>query len=247
MEKWVEGRVINQKQWTAQLYSLQVDAPIDPFEAGQFTQLALEVDGERVARSYSYVNPPQETILEFYYVRVPDGPLTSRMVALTEGATVWISRKPRGMLTLTNVHDAPHLWLLSTGTAVGPFLSILRTDEPWKRFAKVVLAHSVRTQDEMTYRHELDSLLERHEKQFTLVPFVTREDTDFAIRCRIPTALESGVLEEAAGLPLMPDSAQVMICANTGMIKDTRAVLETRGFRRNRRSEPGHIHLESYY
>ncbi len=247
MNKWVEGRVVGHKRWTEELYSLQVEAPVAPFEAGQFTQLALDIAGKRVARSYSYVNAPREYPLEFYYAAVPDGPLTTSLPALSEGETIWVSPKARGTLTLANVPPAAHLWMLSTGTAVGPFLSILKTDEPWQRFSHIVLAHGVRTRDELAYQDTIDSISEQHADQFSLVPFVTREDTDFAIRSRIPEAIERGVLEQAAGENLSPESAQVMICGNTDMIKDSRAVLESRGFRRNRRNEPGHIHLESYY
>ncbi len=247
MGRWIEGRVVGQKRWTPELYSLLVEAPVAPFQAGQFTQLALDIAGRRIARSYSYVNAPRENPLEFYYTAVPDGPLTTSLPNLNAGESIWVSPKARGTLTLANVAPASHLWLLSTGTAVGPFLSILKTDEPWQRFERVVLAHSVRTRSEFAYRDTITSLQEQHADMLALVPFVTREDTDFAIRSRIPQAIERGVLEQAAGLDLSPDNAQVMICGNNDMIKDTRAALEARGFRRNRRDEPGYIHLESYY
>ena len=247
MDKWVEGRVVGHKRWTEQLYSLQVEAPVAPFEAGQFTQLALDIAGKRVARSYSYVNAPLENPLEFYYAAVPDGPLTTSLPALAEGESIWVSPRARGTLTLANVPPAAHLWMLSTGTAVGPFLSILKTDEPWQRFSRIVLAHGVRTQDEFAYQDTINSISAQRGEQFSLVPFVTRHETEFAIRSRIPEAIERGVLEQAAGLELSPESAQAMICGNMDMIKDTRAVLESRGLRRNRRSEPGNIHLESYY
>jgi ferredoxin--NADP+ reductase len=248
MNKWVEGRVVDNVRWADHLYSLIVDAPVDPFTAGQFTKLALDIEGERIARPYSYVNAPQERPLEFYYVIVPNGPLTNYISRLEKGEPIWVASKPQGVLTLERIPEAEHLWFLCTGTAVGPFLSILKTEEPWARFSKIVLAHSVRTVPEQTYQELVHGLDDVHGDQFCVIPFVTREDTELAIKTHIPLAIENGILEQAAGIALHPDSSQVMICGNSDMVRDTRAVLEKqRGFRLNRRSDPGHITVESYF
>ena len=142
--KWVEGIVVSQRRWSDRLYSIQVDAPVEPFKAGQFGRLALEIGGEMVARPYSFVNAPHERPLEFYYIRLDDGPLTSRLVTLASGDPIFLAPRASGFLTLSEVPPAEHLWLLSTGTALGPFLSILKTEEPWRRFSRVVLVHAVR-------------------------------------------------------------------------------------------------------
>ena len=247
MSRWIEGRVVNNRHWTDQLYSLQVDADIEGFTAGQFGRLGLDIDEQRVGRPYSFVNAPHEHILEFYSIIVPDGPLSSRLYALEPGDKVWVSRKGAGFFTLSLVPKAKHLWMLSTGTAIGPYLSILKTDEPWERFEKIVLVHAVRKANELTYQTTIQTFKEEKPDQFTFIPFVSREDTEFAIKGRIPATIEDGRLEERGTMPLHPDSAQVMICGNPEMVKDTSEVLKARGFKKNSRRESGHITTENYW
>ena len=247
MTKWVEGRVAGLRRWTGQLWSLRVEAPVDPFRAGQFTRIALDIGGERVARPYSYVNAPEERPLEFYFITVPEGPLTNRLAALEPGAGIWVAPKASGMLTLADVPASEHLWMLSTGTGIGPFLSILKTPEPWQRFSRVVLVQAVRFAAELAYRDLIAEIARRRGEQFSYVPFVSREETGFAIRGRIPEALRDGRLEERAGLPIDPARSQVMLCGNPAMVEDTLAVLEGKGLRRNKRREPGQISVETYW
>jgi len=246
-QKWVDGRVVNLRRWTTRLHSLMVDAPVDSFKAGQFARIALEIDGEEVARPYSYVNAPDERPLEFYFITVPEGPLTSRLVALTPGDPILVSPKPSGLLTLSELPEAEHLWLLSTGTAIGPFLSIIKTQEPWHRFARVVLVHAVRHAEELSYREVIDRTRQRQGGQFIYAPFVTREDTEFAIRGRIPEAIRDGRLEARSGIPLSAQRSQVMVCGNPEMVQDTLKVLEERGLKRNKRKDPGQISVETYW
>jgi ferredoxin--NADP+ reductase len=247
MSAWVDGTVVGLRQWTERLYSLQVEADIPPFKAGQFTRVALDIDGERVARPYSFVNAPDDPQLEFYFITVPDGPLTRELVRLRPGDAIYLAGRSSGLLVLSELPDADSLWLLSTGTAIGPFLSILGDSEVWKRYARVVLVHSVRTRDELTYRDTIDRLIALHPEQLSYIPFVSREETDIGISARVPAAIEDGRLEAHAGLPLTAETAQVMICGNPSMVRDTRAVLESRGLRKNRRREPGHITTEQYW
>ena len=147
MTKWLEGTVLGQTRWTERLLSLKVDAPLHMFEAGQFGKLALgalDARGERIARPYSFVNPPGQAPLEFYYGVVPEGPLSPLLAQLKPGDRIFLSPRPAGFLVLPEVPDAENLWLISTGTGIGPFLSILRTEEPWTRFRRVVLVHAAR-------------------------------------------------------------------------------------------------------
>ncbi len=246
-QKWVNGRVVGLRHWTERLHSLMVDAPVDSFKAGQFARLALEIGGEEVARPYSYVNPPDERPLEFYFITVPEGPLTTRLVALSAGDSILVSARPSGMLTLSELPEAEHLWLLSTGTAIGPFLSIVRTQEPWHRFARVVLVHAVRQAEELSYQDVIDGVRSRQGGQFIYVPFVSREDTDFAIRARVPAAIRDGRLEARAGIPISAQRSQVMVCGNPEMVEDTLKVLEERGLKRNKRKDPGQVSVETYW
>ncbi len=249
MSKWIEGKVVALRPWTDRLYSVLLEAAIEPFRAGQFGRLALpdESSGEMIARPYSFVNAPEEHPLEFHFITLEEGPLTKRLVQLEPGDPIWITPKGFGFMTLADIQDARHLWLLSTGTALGPFLSICRTPDPWRRFEKVVLVHAVRRAAELCYPDRVREIRAARGQQFVFIPFVSREDTGFAIKGRVPRAIEDGRLEAAAGIPLDAAASQVMICGNPDMVQDTQKVLEARGLRKNRRKEPGHITVENYW
>jgi ferredoxin--NADP+ reductase len=220
---------------------------VQPFTAGQFTKLGLVIGDELVSRPYSYVNAPHETPLEFYFVTVPEGPLTNRMVGLMPGDAVEVMSRASGFLTLDEVPEAPHLWMLATGTAIGPFLSILKTAQPWQRFERIVLVHAVRLAAELSFSDTLQSLQRRHPGRFHFVPVVSREDTTFAYRARIPALIEDGRLEQHTGLPIDAATSQVLVCGNPDMVKATSATLFSRGLARNRRREPGQVTVENYW
>lgn len=246
-DRWTQGRVHRLHQWTETLYSIQIEADIPSFTAGQFTKLALLIDDEYVERPYSFVNAPHESPLEFYFVTVPDGPLSNGMTRLNSGDPIWVMRRGSGFLTLNEVPDARHLWVLSTGTAIGPFLSILKTGEPWRRFERIVLVHAVRYASELSYQETIDLFQALHPDQFQFIPFVSREHTGAALGGRIPAAILEQRLEREAGLDISAEHSQFMICGNPGMVKDTTAALQERGLARNRRSAPGHITIENYW
>lgn len=247
MSKFVEGRVVGKRRWAERLYSLQVSTTeIVPFQAGQFTKLALDIDGEVAGRAYSFINAPGETPLEFYFVEIPDGLLTPRLAALEVGDAVLVAPQAAGFLTLAEVPEAKHLWLLSTHTGIAPFLSILKTGALWRRFERIVLVHAVRHADELAYGETIRSFAQQRGEQFRFVPFVSREDTDFALRARIPEAIADGRLEAMAGIAIAPENSQVMLCGNPDMVRDTTEVLFARGLKKNRRHDHGHITVEIY-
>jgi len=246
MGSFVEGTVVGKRRWTERLYSLQVAAEVASFQAGQFAKLALDINGKVVGRAYSFINAPSEIPLEFYFIEVPDGLLTPRLAALEAGDTVLVSSQAAGHLTLSEVPDAKHLWLLSTGTGIAPFLSILKTEALWQRFGRIVLVHAVRYAYELVYGETIRDFTQQYGNQFRFVPFVSREETDFALRARIPEAIADGRLEAIAGIAFAPEISQVMLCGNLGMARDTTKVLLARGLKKNRRRNPGHITQESY-
>ena len=240
-DPWLTGKVIENRQWTESLFSLRVDAPRLAFEAGQFVRIALDVEGERVARAFSFVNPPDDPVLEFYGVIVPEGPLSPRLAKLKPGDALYIARNPAGFLVLPEVPDAETLWLISTGTGIAPFLSLTRTETLWRRFRNVVLVHAVRHARELTYREVIQSSKARS------VTFVSRESAPGSLDGRIPAAIVDGRLEAAAGLELAPGNSHVMLCGNPDMLKDATAALVARGMRKHRRRTPGHITVESFW
>ena len=246
-KKFVQGTIVENKHWTDRLYSLKVDAEIKAFSSGQFGRLGLEIDGEEVARPYSFVNTPSDPYLEFYSIVVPDGLLSSRLYQLQSGDKVWVAASPAGFFTLDEVPEGRELWMLSTGTALGPFLSILKTDTPWQRFGKIVLVHAVRTEEELTYQETMESFKQRAPEQFTMIPFVSREEISYALPGRVPAAIEDGSLETRADTLLATESSQVMICGNPAMVQDTTDILKAKGFKKNRRRTPGNITTENYW
>jgi ferredoxin--NADP+ reductase len=246
MAKWHEGRVVETRHWTQTLYSLRVEGPSLRFQAGQFVRIALDIDGERVARPFSFVNPPDEATLEFYGVIVPEGPLSPHLARLEPGDALYYADNPSGFLILAEVPPAEELWLVSTGTGIAPFLSILRTGVPWQAYRRVILVHAVRRANELVYREVIDETAHRHGGQFRYVTFVSREPHAGSLEGRIPAAIRDGRLEAAAGT-FTPERSQFMLCGNPDMVKDVQAALVERGLRKHRRRAPGQITVETFW
>lgn len=246
MAHWLEGTVVGTRHWTEALVSLQVEAPIEPFRAGQFIKLGLRIDGELIERPYSLVNPPHTRPLEFCFSVVPDGPLSGRLAALEPGKPLLVAARAAGFLVVDEVPAARHLWLVATGTGVGPFLAILRSDDPWQRFERVVLVQAARRAAELVYGEEIAALAVAHGPRFRFVPFVSREATDFALPGRIPAAIDNGSLEARAGVAIDADS-HFMLCGNPQMLEDVTSALTAKGLHKHRRRNPGHISVESYW
>jgi ferredoxin--NADP+ reductase len=247
MSTWLEGNVIEHRGWTEALFSLRVAGAPLAFEAGQFVRIALDIDGERVARPFSMVNAPGEPMLEFYGIVVPQGPLSPRLARLRPGERLLVASNPAGFLVLSEIPAAETLWLMSTGTGIAPFISMLRAGTPWERFQDVVLVHAVRHAPELVYRDDIGRARASRGSRFVYVPVVSREDVPGTLRGRIPALVRDGRLEGEAGLKLAPETSQVMLCGNPDMLKDTTAVLAGRGMRKNRRRTPGHITVESFW
>jgi ferredoxin--NADP+ reductase len=247
MAAWNVGKVVERTQWSKMLYSLYVESDIEPFEAGQFVKMALEINGEVIGRPYSLVNPPDHRPLEIYYIEVPNGTLTFRLSKLSSGDEILVASRAHGFMILDEVPQAKCLWLMATGTGVGPFLSILATDKPWQRFERVVLVYAVRTLSDLSYQERISQISVKHPGQFTFIPFISREPSDFALPGRIPQAIIDGRLEAHVGINISTENSQVMLCGNPHMVKDTTNALIERGLKKHRRFDPGQITVENYW
>lgn len=248
MAKWLDATVVENRQWNDRLHSLRLEAEFPEFKAGQFTRLALEIDGEQVSRPFSLVNAPQQRPLDFYFIEVPGGALSTRLAKLEAGDTIQIAPKASGLLTIDQLPEARHLFLLSTGTGVGPFLSIIKTADTWERFEKVVLVHAVRYRDELTYQDTIAEVQAEQPENFIYIPMVSREQCDFALSGRIPQAIEDGRLQHWTGIDITPQDSQVMLCGNPDMIQDTMDLLiESYGMKKHSRRDPGQISIEKYW
>lgn len=246
MANWLSATVVERQQWNQRLCSLKLALTLPKFEAGQFVSLGLEIDGKAVMRPYSLVNPPESELQEIFFNKVPEGPLSGRLFQLQPGDKLLSAPRAGGFFTLSQVPAAQHLWLCATGTALGPFLSILRTPDPWEIFERVILVQGVRDHSEMAYLDELHKIKLRHGHQFDFFYSATRESHTPHFTQRIPELLDTGMLEDAVGLTLDTETAQVMLCGNSGMINGCVAALTARGLKKNQRRDPGQITIEIY-
>lgn len=229
-------RVLSVHHWNDSLFSFRTtrDASLR-FENGHFVMVGLPVAGKPLLRAYSIASANHEEHLEFFSIKVPDGPLTSRLQHLAVGDHVLISRKPTGTLTIHDLRPGRHLYLLATGTGLAPFLAIIRDPETYERFDKVVLVHGVRRVDELAYRRLIqedlpaDELLgEMLRDKLIYHPTVTREA--FANQGRLTTIIENGSLFRTIGLPpIDAGHDRAMLCGSPAMLADLSALLDARG------------------
>ncbi len=249
-----KARVLTVHHWTDTLFSFT--ATRDPgfrFENGQFTMIGLDVAGRPLLRAYSMVSANYEDNLEFLSIKVPDGPLTSRLQHIREGDEVYIGRKATGTLVLDNLRPGRTLYLLATGTGLAPFMSLIKDPEVYQRFEKVVLVHCCRFVRELAYRDFLTDHLPNNEyfgddvrSKLVYYPSVTREV--FERNGRITQLIESGKLFEDLGVaPLSVADDRLMLCGSPAMLGDTRALLAARGFAEGSSSEPGHYVIEKAF
>ncbi|MGF1761126.1 ferredoxin--NADP reductase [Photobacterium sagamiensis] len=245
----IEGTVVGRVDWTERLFSLKVKAQMIPFKAGQFTKLALPTaEGEWSRRAYSLVNAPDDEILEFLLVTVPDGELSPRLDALQPGDPVYVGEEPAGFMTLEEIPEtARDLWMLSTGTAIGPFLSMLADSASEVRFERLVLVHAVRKEAELVYQERIVALQERLGKRLHYVPVVSRETVPYALTGRIPTLLSAGTLSQVTSVELDPLNSFFLICGNPEMVRDSRETLQKMGYRKHLRRKPGQFSSENYW
>ncbi len=244
--------VISVHHWNDTLFSFRTTRDQSlRFENGHFVMIGLPVDGKPLLRAYSIVSANHEEYLEFLSIKVPDGPLTSRLQHIQEGDSLFVSRKPVGTLVMHDLNPGKNLYLFGTGTGLAPFMSIIRDPETYDRFDKVVLVHCVREVSELAYHDYLTSELPGHEFLAEIIgdkliyyPTVTREP--FRNRGRITTLVESGQLAKDTGLPqLNADTDRVMLCGSPAMLKDLSAMLDSLGFTASpHQGEPGDYVIE---
>lgn len=254
MTTWMTAKVHAIRHWHAGLFSLQVNVEGFNFKAGQFARLALPtVDGAppvspSESRAYSMVNAPGEELLEFVIAKVPEGQLTPQLQNLVAGDDILINSHPSGFFTLDHVPDGDTLWMLATGTGIGPYLSILQQDAVWQRYSKVRLVHGVRTPADLCYHDWLKALVGQYPAQFAYHCVISRgsQPDPAVLRGRIPALIASGELEHAADAVFNPQS-QVMLCGNPAMIQDAREVLAEKGLRKHLKRKPGQITMEQYW
>jgi ferredoxin--NADP+ reductase len=237
MAAFVSEHVLSVHHWNDTLFSFKTTR--DPglrFHNGHFVMLGLEVEGKPLMRAYSIASANHEENLEFFSIKVPDGPLTSRLQHLQPGDAVLVSKKPVGTLVVDDLKPGRHLYLFATGTGLAPFLSIIKDPDVYDRFEKVVLVHGVRFASELAYADYIQTELPNNEyfgdvvrDKLIYYPTVTREP--FRHQGRITHLVDSGRLFTDIGLPaLNPATDRAMLCGSPNMLADTSQMLDTRGF-----------------
>jgi ferredoxin--NADP+ reductase len=241
------------RHWNEHLFSFAIERPASfRFRSGEFVMIGL-LNGEKpLMRAYSIASPAWSDELEFLSIKVPDGPLTSRLQTIRAGDQLYLGRKPTGTLVADALLPGKRLFMLSTGTGLAPFLSIARDPEIYERFSQVVIVHSVRRCSDLAYCDELTAQLasdplvqEQALLQFHYVPTVTREP--YRTTGRIGDLVADGTLFQPPVLGekrFDPETDRVMMCGSMEMIRDFAALLEGQGFEEGSNHSPGHYVIE---
>jgi ferredoxin--NADP+ reductase len=244
-------KVTHVHHWNDTLFSFKTTRDMGfKFENGHFTMIGLKQDGRPLLRAYSIVSANYEEELEFFSIKVPDGPLTSKLQHLQVGDDILVNSKSTGTLTVDNMLPGKNLYLFSTGTGLAPFLSIIRDPECYEAFDKIILTHGVRNVSELAYQDLITASLPDNEyfgeevrEKLIYYPSVTREDYRF--QGRITDLIESGKLFTDVGMPpLNPEVDRAMLCGSPAMLKDTTAILDKLGFVETRHGDLGTYVIE---
>lgn len=249
-DKGTRETITQMHRWTNKLITFRTTRPLNyAFTPGQYARLGLPDGDSLVWRAYSITSTPGEDTLEFYGIVVEGGQFTSKLDLLKVGDPIWVDRQVFGFMTESRFADGDDLWMLATGTGVGPFISILRDRALWQRWRHLVLVHCVRHADELAYGEELAVMAgsAASEGKLRLLQLLTRDAAGSHLQGRITTLLQNGALEQAAGLPLNAEQSRVMLCGNPAMIEETRKLLHERGMRPVRRANPGQFVTENYW
>lgn len=248
----VEEEVLEVHHWTDTLFSFKTTRnPGFRFRNGHFTMMGLEQEnGRPLLRAYSITSANYEEHLEFFSIKVPDGPLTSRLQHVKPGDKILVNSKSTGTLITDALLPGKHLYLISTGTGLAPFMSIIKDPEVYEQYDKIILTHGVRYVDELAYRDLIQHELPQNEffgeiikDKLVYYPTVTRES--FENQGRLTEVLENGELNRNLGLPpLNVEDDRFMICGSPSMLKDTCAILDEMGFREARNGDLGHYVIE---
>jgi len=251
MAGFAKEKVTSVHHWNDTLFSFKTSRdPSFRFKNGHFIMIGLEQEGRPLMRAYSIASANYEEELEFFSIKVSDGPLTSQLQKIKVGDEILMSRKPTGTLLIDHLIPGRNLYLVSTGTGLAPFMSIIKDPETYEKFDKVILTHGTREVSELAYQELIQSELPSHEyfgdqisDQLIYYPTVTREP--YKNQGRITELLDSGKLAQDIGLPpINLEDDRFMICGSPSMLKDTCSILNIRGFKEARHGDLGHYVIE---
>ena len=254
MSAFYREKVLSVQHWTDTLFSFRATRDTGfRFQNGQFAMIGLEVDGRPLLRAYSMASANHEEELEFFSIKVADGPLTSRLQKIREGDTVLVGRKATGTLVADNLLPGKRLLLLSTGTGLAPFASLIKDPDVYDRFESIVLVHGCRQVSELAYGEQLVEKLREDElfgplleEKLVYYPTVTREP--FRNRGRITDLISSEQLFNDIGQPPLDIATdRIMMCGSPGMLEELKQMFEARAFLEGSGNVPGHFVIEKAF
>jgi ferredoxin/flavodoxin---NADP+ reductase len=242
------------RQWTPNLLSFRTTRSAGfRFTPGHYTRLGLiGANGSMVWRPFSVVSSAHDSHLEFFAVLVPGGDFSVPLSGIHEGEPIHVDKTSYGFMTIDHFAPGSDLWLLASGTGLGPFVSILRDPVTWQSYDRLIVVHSVRCANELAYREEIASipheeLVKASPGRLRYLPVVTRQACAGALPARIPQLIADGRLEQAAAVTLDPQHSRIMVCGNPEMTRELRGQLTARGFQTNRRAAPAQLAFENYW
>jgi ferredoxin--NADP+ reductase len=253
--KYTTEKITYLKQWTDHLFSFRTTRNEGfKFIPGQFARLGVKRnDGNIVWRAYSIVSADYDEELEFYSIVVPDGEFTQNLKTLKVGDSIYVDKTNYGLLTTDRFENGKHLWFLSTGTGLAPFISIMYDFNVWEQYEKIVLVHCAREKDELAYQDLINSFF-THEfyadivkDKLVYVRMLTRNHEGADLYGRITDLLKNNQLEQHVKLPITVEDSRLMICGNPQMVDDTRRILADRGLTISRRGKPGNLAVENLW
>ncbi|MFT6123093.1 MAG: ferredoxin--NADP+ reductase [Oleiphilaceae bacterium] len=248
MAQWLDATVVSRTDWNDHLFSLRFSCGDFPeFKAGQFTKVGVEQDDKTISRPYSLVSGPDDKELEIIAVPVADGSLSPQLHKLQIGDSLKIMSPATGFLILDEVPKSRDLWLMATGTGVGPFLSILATEQVWQSYENIILVYAARYEHDLAYKPLIENWSKQYPSKFHFVPIISRENKVDLLHGRIPTLLKKLSIQQQVGLDIHEAHSQVMLCGNPAMIQDAIQTLIELGLSKHLRRSPGQISLERYW
>jgi ferredoxin/flavodoxin---NADP+ reductase len=254
MSAFYREKVLSVRHWTDTLFSFRATRDSGfRFENGQFAMIGLEVEGRPLLRAYSMASANHEEELEFFSIKVADGPLTSKLQKIREGDEILVGRKATGTLITDNLIPGKRLLLLSTGTGLAPFASLIKDPDVYERFETIVLVHGCRQVSELAYGEELVARLREDElfgpllsEKLLYYPTVTREP--FRNRGRITDLISSEQLfNDIHQAPLNIETDRIMMCGSPGMLDELKQMFESGGFLEGSHNKPGHFVIEKAF
>ncbi|AZP36419.1 Ferredoxin--NADP reductase [Candidatus Annandia adelgestsuga] len=246
--EWIKAKVKKINIWNNNLFSIILKAKINNFIAGQFVRLTTLKSKNNIRRAYSYVNSPNNKNLEFYIVKINSGNLSNELYNLKKNDYILITKESFGFFTLNEIPKCKNLWMFSTGTAIGPYLSILQYKKNLTFFKNLILVHAVKFIKDLSYLILINNLKKKYKNKLKVILIVSREKSNISILGRIPKLISNGVIEKKTNIKINKKNDHIMLCGNPNMIIETQKLLKKKyNMKKNLRRIPGNITIENYW